>query len=71
MEKKSTEDWRLDEPIVVNNAKKNADSADLPLNEPESYQTVIIREHETKHHGHSHSHGTSRENVTSARAGGL
>lgn len=55
MEKKPTEDWRLDDSIV-NNAKKNADSVDV-LNEPESY-TVIIREHETKHHGHSHSHGT-------------
>lgn len=58
-EKKSKEDWRLDEPIV-NNAKKNADGADL--NEPESY-TVILREHETKHHGHSHSHGTSRSKI--------
>ncbi|XP_012218312.2 zinc transporter foi isoform X2 [Linepithema humile] len=55
MEKKPKDDWRLDEPIV-NNTKKNADGADVSLNEAESY-TVIIREHETKHHGHSHSHG--------------
>ncbi|XP_043497109.1 zinc transporter foi [Polistes fuscatus] len=54
-EKKATDDWRLDDSIV-NNAKKNADGADIPLNESESY-TVIIREHETKHHGHTHSHG--------------
>ncbi|KAK2577006.1 hypothetical protein KPH14_011968 [Odynerus spinipes] len=54
-EKKTTEDWRLDD-AIVNNAKKNADGADVPLNESESY-TVIIREHETKHHGHTHSHG--------------
>ncbi|XP_015183219.1 PREDICTED: zinc transporter foi-like [Polistes dominula] len=55
-EKKTTDDWRLDDSIV-NNAKKNAaDGADIPLNESESY-TVIIREHETKHHGHTHSHG--------------
>ncbi|XP_011149779.1 zinc transporter foi isoform X2 [Harpegnathos saltator] len=55
MEKKPKEDWRLDDSIV-NNSKKNADGADVSLNESESY-TVIIREHETKHHGHSHSHG--------------
>ncbi|XP_014480320.1 PREDICTED: zinc transporter ZIP14-like isoform X2 [Dinoponera quadriceps] len=54
-EKKPKEDWRLDDSIV-NNSKKNADGADVSLNESESY-TVIIREHETKHHGHSHSHG--------------
>lgn len=53
MEKKPKDDWRMDDPIV--NAKKNVDSADA-LNESESY-TVILREHETKHHGHSHSHG--------------
>ncbi|XP_078035155.1 zinc transporter foi [Augochlora pura] len=53
-EKKSNEDWRLDESIV--NTKKNTDGADIPLNKSESY-TVIIREHETKHHGHTHSHG--------------
>ncbi|XP_020286129.1 zinc transporter foi-like isoform X6 [Pseudomyrmex gracilis] len=53
MEKKSKDEWRLDD---SNNAKKNADGADMSLNESESY-TVIIREHETKHHGHSHSHG--------------
>lgn len=52
MEKKSKDDWRMDDPI----AKKNADGADVSLNESESY-TVILREHETKHHGHSHSHG--------------
>lgn len=57
MEKKPKDDWRLDESIVIN-SKKNADGVDAPLNESESY-TVIIREHETKHHGHSHSHGTS------------
>jgi len=56
MEKKPKDDWRLDESIVIN-AKKNADGVDASLNE-ESY-TVIIREHETKHHGHSHSHGES------------
>lgn len=55
MEKKPNEDWRLDDSIM-NNGKKNADGADVPLNETESY-TVIIREHETKHHGHTHSHG--------------
>ncbi|KAL6259773.1 hypothetical protein P5V15_009685 [Pogonomyrmex californicus] len=55
MEKKPTDDWRMDDSIV-NNAKKNADGADVSLNESEGY-TVIIREHETKHHGHSHSHG--------------
>lgn len=54
MEKKPKDDWRMDDPIV--SAKKNADGADVSLNEPESY-TVILREHETKHHGHSHSHG--------------
>jgi len=56
MEKKPKDDWRLDESIVIND-KKNADGVDASLNE-ESY-TVIIREHETKHHGHSHSHGGS------------
>ena len=55
VEKKPSEDWRLDDSIV--NTKKNADGADIPLNESESY-TVIIREHEMKHHGHTHSHGT-------------
>lgn len=56
MEKKSKDEWRLDDSIA-NNAKKNAaDAADVSLNESESY-TVIIREHENKHHGHSHSHG--------------
>ncbi|KAI4498084.1 hypothetical protein M0802_006908 [Mischocyttarus mexicanus] len=55
VEKKTSDDWRLDDSIV-NNAKKNTDGADIPLNESESY-TVIIREHETKHHGHTHSHG--------------
>lgn len=55
IEKKTTDDWRLDDSIV-NNTKKNTDGADIPLNESESY-TVIIREHETKHHGHTHSHG--------------
>ncbi|KAK9295722.1 hypothetical protein QLX08_010056 [Tetragonisca angustula] len=54
VEKKPSEDWRLDDSIV--NTKKNADGADIPLNESESY-TVIIREHEMKHHGHTHSHG--------------
>ncbi|KYN13035.1 Zinc transporter foi [Trachymyrmex cornetzi] len=54
IEKKPKDDWRMDDPIV--NAKKNADGADVSLNESESY-TVILREHETKHHGHSHSHG--------------
>ncbi|XP_012171882.1 zinc transporter foi isoform X2 [Bombus terrestris] len=54
VEKKPTEDWRLDDSIV--NTKKNTDGADIPLNESESY-TVIIREHEMKHHGHTHSHG--------------
>ncbi|XP_017752577.1 PREDICTED: zinc transporter foi-like [Eufriesea mexicana] len=54
VEKKPSEDWRLDDSIV--NTKKNADAADIPLNESESY-TVIIREHETEHHGHTHSHG--------------
>ncbi|XP_072760446.1 zinc transporter foi isoform X4 [Anoplolepis gracilipes] len=54
MEKKPKDEWRLDDSI--NNAKKNADGANVSLNESESY-TVIIREHETKHHGHSHSHG--------------
>lgn len=56
MEKKPKDDWRMDDPM---SAKKNADGADgvdVSLNEPESY-TVILREHETKHHGHSHSHG--------------
>ncbi|XP_076381560.1 zinc transporter foi [Megalopta genalis] len=53
-EKKSNEEWRLDDSIV--NTKKNTDGADIPLNKSESY-TVIIREHETKHHGHTHSHG--------------
>ncbi|KYM96773.1 Zinc transporter foi [Cyphomyrmex costatus] len=53
-EKKPKDDWRMDDSIV--NAKKNADGADVSLNESESY-TVILREHETKHHGHSHSHG--------------
>lgn len=56
MEKKPKDDWRLDDSIV-NNEKKNADGTIVSLNESESY-TVIIREHETKHHGHSHSHGT-------------
>ncbi|KAL6441966.1 hypothetical protein ACFW04_002373 [Cataglyphis niger] len=55
MEKKPKDDWRLDESIV-NNAKKNADGANVSLNESESY-TVILREHENRHHGHSHSHG--------------
>lgn len=55
IEKKPSKDWRLDDSIV--NTKKNTDGADIPLNESESY-TVIIREHETKHHGHTHSHGT-------------
>lgn len=59
MEKKPKEDWRLDDSIV-NNSKKNADGADVSLNESESY-TVIIREHESKHHGHSHSHGLFRK----------
>ena len=54
IEKKPKDDWRMDDPIV--NAKKNADGVDVSLNESESY-TVILREHETKHHGHSHSHG--------------
>lgn len=54
VEKKSNEDWRLDDSVV--NTKKNTDGADIPLNKSESY-TVIIREHETKHHGHTHSHG--------------
>lgn len=60
-EKKPKEDWRLDDSIINNS--KNADGADVSLNEPESY-TVIIREHETKHHGHSHSHGSSLTNVS-------
>lgn len=55
MEKKPKDDWRLDD--HVNNAKKNADGANVSLNETESY-TVILREHENRHHGHSHSHGT-------------
>lgn len=55
VEKKPNDDWRLDDSIVK--TKKNADGSDIPLNESESY-TVIIREHETKHHGHTHSHGT-------------
>ncbi|KAL0131637.1 hypothetical protein PUN28_002882 [Cardiocondyla obscurior] len=54
IDKKSKDDWRMDDSIA--NAKKNPGDADAALNESESY-TVILREHETKHHGHSHSHG--------------
>lgn len=54
VEKKPNDEWKLDESIV--NTKKNADGAEAPVDESESY-TVIIREHETKHHGHTHSHG--------------
>lgn len=58
VEKKPKDDWRMDDPIE--NTKKNTDGADVSLNESESY-TVILREHETKHHGHSHSHGAFKK----------
>lgn len=54
-EKQTKDEWRLDDSIV-NSSKKPIDDSDVSLKESESY-TVIIREHETKHHGHSHSHG--------------
>lgn len=54
LEKKNNEDWKMED-TVINDTKKAVDGSDIPLNEAESY-TVIIREHEGKHHGHGHTH---------------
>ena len=54
IDKKNADDWKLEE-STLNDTKKSIDTSELPLNESESY-TVIIREHEVKHHGHSHAH---------------
>ena len=50
LEKTGNEDWKLEESM------KKGDGNNEALAEAESY-TVIIREHENKHHGHTHSHG--------------
>ncbi|XP_011503423.1 PREDICTED: zinc transporter foi [Ceratosolen solmsi marchali] len=54
IEKKNNEEWKLDD-TVITDIKKTVDGADVPLNEVENY-TVIIKDHDTKHHGHGHSH---------------
>jgi zinc transporter 10 len=54
IEKKNNEEWKLDD-TVINDTNKTVDGSDVPLNEVESY-TVIIKDHDTKHHGHGHSH---------------
>lgn len=54
LEKKNNEDWKLDD-TVISDTKKAVDGSDIPLNDAEAY-TVIIREHESKHHGHGHTH---------------
>ncbi|OXU22795.1 hypothetical protein TSAR_002041 [Trichomalopsis sarcophagae] len=51
---KKGEDWKLGDTVIID-SKKAVDGSDVPLNETESY-TVIIRDHEAKHHGHGHSH---------------
>lgn len=50
---KGGDNWKAEESMM---AQKTPDIAESTLNEPESY-TVIIREHENRHHGHTHSHG--------------
>lgn len=55
---KKGDDWKLGDTVIIDShidTKKAVDGSDVPLNETESY-TVIIRDHEAKHHGHGHSH---------------
>ena len=54
IEKKNNDEWKLDD-TVITDTKKAVDGSDVPLNEVDNY-TVIIREHEGKHHGHGHGH---------------
>lgn len=53
MEKKNNDDY---DTVIINDTKKKAiDGSDIPLNDADGY-TVIIRDHDAKHHGHGHTH---------------
>ncbi|XP_014215485.1 zinc transporter foi isoform X2 [Copidosoma floridanum] len=54
LDKKNSGEWKLDD-SVINDTKKAMDASDIPLNDAEGY-TVIIRDHDAKHHGHGHTH---------------
>lgn len=58
LDKNNHDSWAIDDHKVNNTHKSNdKDNLDNPqVDERDSY-TVIIREHENKHHGHTHSHG--------------
>ena len=51
----NNDEWKLDDNVINDSKKCVVDGSDVPLNDPENY-TVIIRDHDVKHHGHGHSH---------------